>query len=486
MIGLTPLQDLREFPLKTSPLRQLADVGIRAADRAGSIAGSVIERNVRLGVTGFRRSGKTVFVTSLINNLLGAGRLPFLDAIATGRFEAARLRSHPDAAVPLFDYDRHLADLNADIPAWPQATRAVSHARIAVRYRPVSVLRRRVQPVATLNIDVVDYPGEWLLDLPLLRRSFESWSRETLALSERPPRAGLAAAWRDHLATLSPDAPADDGVIRRAAELYTAYLQACRRSSTSLSLLQPGRFLEPGELAGAPLLTFCPLPPGRGTPRRGSVAAVMEERFEAYKRTVVRGFFREQFGRLDRQIVLVDVLGALNSGEAGLSDMQTALAATLEGFRHGRSNWLARMFGARIDRVLFAATKADHVPSGQHAALRGLLSSLVAETRNAIRFEGAAIETMAIASVKSTETVLADHDGRKLACVRGIPLGRTEPTVLFPGSVPSDRTELPAVADGRFGFLDFRPPAGLARDGRGLPNIRLDQALQFLIGDYLA
>ena len=212
---------------------------------------------------------------------------------------------------------------------------------------------------------------------------------------------------------------------------------------------------------------------------------MMEERFEAYKSNVVRRFFSEHFARLDRQIVLVDVLGAINAGSAALADMQTSLSATLESFRHGRSSWLGRLLGGRIDRVLFAATKADHIPSNQHANLRRLLDGLVAERRNAIRFEGATVETMAIAALKCTETVTAEHQGRQLSCVRGIPLGRTEPTVSIRARSPTT----PGAGPRRYpqlNFLEFRPPTLVGRHGRGLPNIRLDQALEFLVGDFLS
>ena len=56
----------------------------------------------------------------------------------------------------------------------------------------------------TLTLDIVDYPGEWLLDLPLLNKSYEQWSRESLALSRGSGRAhALAAPWHAHLATLN-------------------------------------------------------------------------------------------------------------------------------------------------------------------------------------------------------------------------------------------------------------------------------------------
>ena len=46
---------------------------------------------------------------------------------------------------------------------------------------------------------------------------------------------------------------------------------------------------------------------------------MMARRYEAYKAHVVRPFFRDHFARLDRQIVLVDALSALNSGPAAVA-----------------------------------------------------------------------------------------------------------------------------------------------------------------------
>lgn len=476
--------------MKLPKWNQLAHVGEQALDRAlghaGAVAGRMMEGRIRLGVTGLRRAGKTVFVTSLIDNLLRGGRLPFLDVIASNRFLAARLRSAPRREAPRFSYEKYLAALNASPPHWPAATNGVSQLRLALRFMPGSSIRRAIQPLSTLNLDVIDYPGEWLMDLPMLRQSYEEWSSLTLELAERPPRRQMAARWRHWLNTANPDLPANDSVAREGAALYTDYLHACRRSQASLSLLQPGRFLEPGEFIGTPVLEFCPLPSDGGEHRETSLWSLMAERFEAYKATVVRRFFLDHFARLDRQIVLVDVLGMLNAGPAALHDMRMALTACLEAFRHGHGGWISRLTTHQIDRVLFAATKADHIAASQHTNLRTLLDMLVSEARNAIRFEGATVETMALAAVKCTETVMTEHQGRKLACIQGTPLGRHSPTVLFPGSIPDGPDLFPENVSQPYRFLDFEPPAGLGRDGRGLPNIRLDQALNFLLGDYLA
>jgi len=40
---------------------------------------------------------------------------------------------------------------------------------------------------APLTLDIVDYPGEWLLDLPLLTGVLSNASTESLALSRESP-----------------------------------------------------------------------------------------------------------------------------------------------------------------------------------------------------------------------------------------------------------------------------------------------------------
>lgn len=43
----------------------------------GDYASGLVSPTVRLGVTGLARSGKTVFITALVHNLIASGRLPF-------------------------------------------------------------------------------------------------------------------------------------------------------------------------------------------------------------------------------------------------------------------------------------------------------------------------------------------------------------------------------------------------------------------------
>ncbi len=59
--------------------------------------------------------------------------------------------------------------------------------------------------------------------------------------------------------TLDPNAPENEQATLIAARLFTDYLRACRDERFAMSLLPPGRFLMPGNLAGSPALTFAPL-----------------------------------------------------------------------------------------------------------------------------------------------------------------------------------------------------------------------------------
>ena len=90
---------------------------------------------------------------------------------------------------------------------------------------------------------------------------------------------------------------------------------------------------------------------------------------------------------------------------------------------------------------------------------------------------------MALAALKCTETVMAEHQGRQLSCVRGIPLGRTEPTVLYPGEIPDDYRLWTAMVSAS--STSWNSGRRHWPDGMGGPAPSLDQALEFLIGDFL-
>ncbi|WP_312419919.1 YcjX family protein, partial [Shinella sp.] len=57
-------------------LTTLTDEAMLALDALTGRATNLVNPSIRLGVTGLSRAGKTVFISSLVHNLLNGGRLP--------------------------------------------------------------------------------------------------------------------------------------------------------------------------------------------------------------------------------------------------------------------------------------------------------------------------------------------------------------------------------------------------------------------------
>lgn len=465
----------------------------------GDYAASYADPGLRLGVTGLARSGKTVFTTALVHNLVQNATLPALRASHEGRIRRARLAAQPDDAVPRFAYEDNLRIL-AEERRWPASTARVSELRVDIDYERGRGSWR--SGPASLHLDIVDYPGEWLLDLALIDQGFAEWSQEVLEGAQRPDRAPLAAPFLAALAAVDPNGEPDEPAIAGLSAAFKDYLVALRAGPEAVATTPPGRFLMPGDLEGSPALTFAPLRLAPGArPRPGGLGALMERRFDAYKHHVVRPFFREHFQRIDRQIVLVDVLAAIDAGPGALAELERALDRVLLAFRSGRNSLVSRIFAPRAERVLFAATKADHVHQTSHARLEAVLRLLVERALTRGEAAGAKVGTVALASVRATQETLVREDGLQLQAVAGVPeAGETidgevfdgiARAAVFPGELPERAAAVleGAVPPGSLRFPRFRPPE-LKPDAAGrparLPQIRLDRALEFLIGDRLA
>ncbi|MFU8881207.1 MAG: YcjX family protein [Rhodobacterales bacterium] len=469
-------------------LTDLAEGITRRVEGLGdTLSETFLEPVIRLGVTGLARSGKTVFITSLVANLMERARMGQLVAQAEGRIQAAYLQPQPDDTLPRFDYEAHLAALTAAAPHWPDSTRTVSELRLSLRVRPNGLLSGLSGP-RTLHLDIVDYPGEWLLDLGLLDKSYDQWSREVMArLAHRPE----AAAFLAQLATVDPAAAHDEPQAQDLARRFTGYLAAARVAG--FYDCTPGRFVLPGDLAGSPVLTFAPLP-GDAQGGRKSLHREMARRFEAYKAQVVKPFFRDHFARIDRQVVLVDALGAIHKGPQAVEDMRQAMAETLGAFRPGGNAFLSRLLrGRRVERILFAATKADHLHHIQHPRLSAIMQALTREARSRADFAGAQTAAMSIAALRATVEETVHHDGHPLECVRGTLLETGKQAAFYPGELPEDPNRLLGPArdgaqrwlDADYQVMNFAPAPLRLKPGEGPPHIRMDRAAQFLIGDRL-
>ncbi len=202
------------------------------------------------------------------------------------------------------------------------------------------------------------------------------------------------------------------------------------------------------------MLTFAPLPRRRLGPR-GSLGREMERRFEAYKKNVVQPFFRDHFARIDRQVVLVDVLGAIHNGPRGgrrsaHARWPRSSGASIPG---ATASSAALCAGRRVEKILFAATKADHLHHTQHPQLTAIMQALLREARDRARFRRGQTQAMSIAALRTTVEETRGPPRRPLDVVRGRLLDTGKQAAFYPGALPEDPAHL--LAPARAGAADW-------------------------------
>ena len=456
-----------------------------------------LERVVCLGVTGLSRSGKTVFITSLVANLKNPGAMVELVAARDSRIKAATLQPHPESIIPRFPFEDHLGTMiSEDEPAWPPGTKSLSKLRLSLRTQRTSKdwLGRLEE---TIHLDIIDFPGEWLIDLTMMDKNFVSWSSKCLEriASEAWDGREEAITYLKQLKQINTETKFNQEDAQSLARMFTNYLNALR--TEGYSSCTPGRFLQPGDLENSAVLTFAPLYP-LDRPAKESLYKTFESRFEEYKKTLVQPFFDNYLSKIDRQVVLVDVMAAIDAGPGPFEDQRKAMKDILSVFQPGQNPWLAQMFpqlfqSHRVGRILFAATKADHLNHFQHNKLSTYPDGVLRESVQRADLEGAKTKVMSIAALRVTEERTYTKDDVNYHGVCGwLPdegSGRQR-WYEYPGELP-DISEL--LKEARNGEKEWREgpmsfprflPEPRSRD-QPLPHIRLDKALEFLIGDLL-
>lgn len=424
-------------------------------------------RVVRIGVTGLARAGKTVLLTTIASLLLSPGALG-------GRLRSVRPAPLGAGNLPRFDGARHLASLAADPPRWPERTNSLSLLALDLELGDPMLPPRRVR------LELLDYPGEWLLDLALLDQEFAPWSAAVLRRLEQPSLLPLTRDFLAFVRGLPASAAADEALAESGHRLYRATL-ARLRDERHLSTLQPGRFLMPAPGGSPPWEQFFPCP---GT---GGLVSLLGSRFAAYKQSVRDGLQSPMFGALDRLAILADLLGALHTGAEAYADAGLALS-TVAASLHWRSSWLETASTLlrlhlplpTIRRVAFVATKSDHVAERQ----RGNLAALMRSTAR-LPDDAPQARAFAIAAARCTEDFVWTLDGRPVSAVRGRVLGEKTLTRSYPGEVPD---QPPDASFWQHPFLELPrfEPARLPTGGSHIvPNLGVEALLAFLLEDLL-
>jgi predicted YcjX-like family ATPase len=91
----------------------------RLKNEFNSLVNRGVDRHLRLAVTGLSRSGKTAFITAMVNQLLNlhtGARLPLLSAVREERLLGVKRVPQRDFGIPRFTYDEGLAQLYGEPP----------------------------------------------------------------------------------------------------------------------------------------------------------------------------------------------------------------------------------------------------------------------------------------------------------------------------------------------------------------------------------
>ncbi|MDO6774892.1 YcjX family protein [Shewanella sp. 3_MG-2023] len=460
------------------------------------------DRHVRLAVTGLSGAGKTAFITGLVNQMLHAGLqseksqtqnpLPLWQVCRENRLIGIKRAMQPDLAIASFDYKGAMTSLTQLPATWPASTRNISELRLAIKYRPQKGILAKLADTATLYVDIVDYPGEWLLDLPMMKQNFIQWCESQIDVKHRLAASSYYPQFVSVLANINLSETADEHKLKQIADLYQTLLVDLVNNQ-GFYLAQPGRMLLPGEFADTPLLAFFPLInlsndelANLENAADSSYYQVLKRRYEEYVSVVVKPFYRDYFASFDRQLVLVDCFNGLNSGKAQFEDMGNALNSIVESFHFGQSSLLRRLFSPKIDKLLFAASKVDRVTRDQQSHVLSLLTDMLKHSQHFANYEGCEVETMAISAIKATQHGMVSTTSGEQEVVRGIDK-KQQMLTIFPGEVPQRLPQDSFWDKQGFNFVSFNPPR-LPQSSMSDPrfeHIRLDHLLQFLLGDKL-
>jgi predicted YcjX-like family ATPase len=447
----------------------------------------LFDKEIRIGVTGLSRGGKTAFITSLVNTVLNFGSEGMSDRLSrftayekSGIYYGGMVQNH-DLSVPVFPYYECCDALFQKNPCWPKPTDNISEIRLEIRYKD----DRFYVPGEHRNIyiDIWDYPGEWLMDLMLLNMDYEEFSaRMRQQVGKLTSVISSTAPLLEFGKILRPDEPLNQKNLKEAVDAYVQWLRECKQHG--FALIVPGRFVLPGNLDGAPIIEFIPWLWERPEPQResrNSLYGILKSRYEAYRSQIVEKFYNDSFSKLDRQIILIDCFKALKGGRETFDNINDTFEVLLNNFNYGSNNILTRLFSPNIDKVIFAATKADQITIDEQKNLLSLLKSMVTSASRKVRGDGINCQYMVLSSIAASKCKMVNYNGEN---IQVLCTDYEDDKPYYPGEIPPNWSQESMEAYQQyFKFRELKPPR--IDSGELIPNMNMDILLQYILGDKL-
>lgn len=340
----------------------------------------------RVGVVGLFRSGKTVFLTSLINHLKEHDPEQF--RLGDGPVRITRFRERPtDRGWGAFPYQSHRTAF-VDDRDWPRKT--------CDRSQFICTFERSDWRVSDVKLKLYDLPGERIADAVIAGMSYPEWSDHLLKVLGDDPQYRVHGA--EYLDLLDrPETPFEQllGAYKRSLARLVIHFKPYVSPSSFLldargrvNRCLPGRD-EPEEFPCGlePGCEFIPLPAAwRDGP--AGLAKPLANHYDAYRRQMVLPVIGA-LKSCHALIVLVDVTMLLAGGPGMFNDNRQLLIDLLDILQPGQSALGKTIERASavllphswrpggITRVAFVASKLDKVPPADRDSLTALLRQML-------------------------------------------------------------------------------------------------------------
>jgi len=159
----------------------------------------------KIAITGLSRSGKTVFITSLIDQLLHQKKI----SLVTSKHKTFKVALNPPKSfIKRFDYYSFSKNIKKNA-TWPKGTNDITSTTLEFESKGSFSLLAN----SKFRLELIDYPGEWILDIALLGTSYERWSENIITWMKNLDKP-LANAYLNDIYQLDNDSKVKDYEVK--------------------------------------------------------------------------------------------------------------------------------------------------------------------------------------------------------------------------------------------------------------------------------
>lgn len=358
--------------------------------------------NHKIGILGSANSGKTIFLTSLLWNLMDYSpeRFSLGIGIEISDFKILRNKSHD------FKFSSY-KNTFLQMHRWPEKTQDYSIA---------TCMYHQKGKLCDRKLSFVDIPGERMSDILMwTMKDYDGWVEKLVESWQENPQIWLLMEPYWNMAQQSDcDFNELDFVYRQAMRCLLGHYCPITPSTYYLDMeggmLGEGNGLQNGKVtperpiwSGGELL---PLPISwRDT--HPELYAKVSGNFLRYRKQVLKPLF-DQINDCDHFIFCVDVLNILMSGPELLLQTQREFRSFIEELKPSKLVRFLNHIGRNPPRLAFVATKSDLVASKDKDRFASLLRDFV----NPLHYSGIDREAFICSACVSTD-VREDASGKR-------------------------------------------------------------------------